>query len=258
MNKKVCDLIIIKHTPLNYNNFLLELKSLDLIENIKPGQFINVQVEDSSTTFLRRPFSVHEVDYKNNTISILVKEVGEGTSKITHSKVGDSLSVVFPLGNGFTKPLKTEKVLLIGGGVGIAPMMHFSRELKENGTEVHILLGAKTQRDHILIDEFKHHGNVYITTDDGSLGEKGFVVQHSILNGDIQFDCIYCCGPDVMMRSIAKMAKSLSVKCEVSLENMMACGFGVCLCCVTKTKEGNKCVCSDGPVFNINELEWQI
>jgi len=258
MNKTVCDLIITKHTQLNYNNFLLELKCPETIENIKPGQFINVQVKDSSKTFLRRPFSIHNVDYLQNTFLVLVKEVGEGTAKIVHSKVGDSLSVVFPLGNGFTKPHKGKKVLLIGGGVGVAPMMHLGRELKQDGCDVHILLGAKTKEDHILLDEFSRYGNVYITTDDGSLGVKGFAVQHPILDGNAKFDHIYCCGPEVMMRSIAKRAKLLNIDCEVSLENMMACGFGVCLCCVTKTKDGNKCVCSEGPVFNINELEWQI
>ncbi len=258
MNKKVCDLKITKHTQLNYNNFQLELKCSELIENIIPGQFINVLVKDSANTFLRRPFSIHDVDYEKNTITILVKEVGEGTAKISHSKVGDSLNVVFPLGNGFTIPTRVNKVLLIGGGVGIAPMMHLSRELKKSGSDVHILLGAKTKQDHILIDEFSQQAHVHITTDDGSLGTKGFVVNHSILDGEIKFDFIYCCGPEVMMQSVAKKAKSLNIECEVSLENMMACGFGVCLCCVTKTKEGNKCVCSEGPVFNINELEWQI
>ena len=168
------------------------------------------------------------------------------------------ISCLFPLGNGFTLPAKGNKVLLIGGGVGIAPMMQMGRESKEKGADVHILLGARSAKDQILVDEFKKHGTVYLTTNDGSMGIEGFVTHHPIFNANEGFSSIYCCGPDAMMHAVAKKAKQLNINCEVSLENMMACGYGVCLCCVTKTNEGNKCVCTDGPVFNINELKWQI
>ena len=98
-----------------------------------------------------------------------------------------------------------------------------------------------------------------VTTDDGSLGEKGFVTKHSILDDpEIKFDKIYTCGPEIMMKAVAKMARSKGIDCEVSLENTMACGIGACLCCVTETIDGNKCVCTEGPVFNINDLKWQI
>ena len=258
MMKKVCDLLVTKNIQLNHDNFLIELQATEPLNNINPGQFVNILVNDAPTTFLRRPFSVHDVDYKLNSFTILVKVVGEGTSRIVQTKPGDNLDVVFPLGNGFSKSNKGEKILLIGGGVGIAPMMQMARESKENGAEVHILLGARSKQDHILIDEFKQHGKIYLTTNDGTLGTKGFVIHHEIFNEKEGFDRIYCCGPDPMMHAVAQKAKQLNIDCEVSLENMMACGFGVCLCCVTKTNEGNKCVCTDGPVFNINELEWQI
>ena len=256
--KKVCDLLVMQNTQLNHDNFLIELQAPDQLDKIFPGQFVNVLVEDSPSTFLRRPFSVHDVDYEKNSFSILVKTVGEGTFKIVAVAAGDKLDVVFPLGNGFSKPSKGEKILLIGGGVGIAPMMQMARESKEIGAEVHILLGARSEADHILIGEFSQHGKVYLTTNDGSLGTEGFVTHHQIFSEKEAFNRIYCCGPDPMMHAVAKKAKSLHIECEVSLENMMACGFGVCLCCVTKTTEGNKCVCTDGPVFNINDLAWQI
>jgi dihydroorotate dehydrogenase electron transfer subunit len=258
MNKTVGDLLVTKNIQLNHDNFLLELQSDKQLENLLPGQFVNVLVNDSATTFLRRPISIHEVDYSSNSFTLLIKAVGDGTNKLVQSKAGDLLNVIYPLGNGFTRPQSGEKILLVGGGVGIAPMMHMARESKELGVEVHILLGARSKEDHILIEEFRLQGEVYLTTNDGSLGTEGFVTQHEVMDIKNDFNRIYCCGPNPMMHAVARKAKELNVDCEVSLENMMACGFGVCLCCVSKTNEGNKCVCTDGPVFNINDLEWQI
>lgn len=258
MKKKVCDLLVTKNIQLNHDNYLIELQSEEQLDNIIPGQFVNVLVRNSATTFLRRPLSIHDVNYSNQSFTLLIKTVGNGTIKMIETKVGEKMDVVFPLGNGFSRPSKDDKILLIGGGVGIAPMMQMSRESKEIGAEVHVLLGARSKDDHILIDEFQKYGTVHLTTNDGSLGVKGFVIHHEIMNDKEGFDRIYCCGPDPMMHAVAKRAKDLNVECEVSLENMMACGYGVCLCCVSKTTEGNKCVCTDGPVFNINDLEWQI
>lgn len=258
MKKKVCDLLVTKNIQLNHDNFLIELQSADKLGVIIPGQFVNVLIKDSPTTFLRRPFSIHDINYTTNSFTILVKTVGDGTHRLSEITVGNKLDVVFPLGNGFSRPNKDDLILLIGGGVGIAPMMQMARESKEIGASVHILLGARSKQDHILLEEFKQHGQVYITTNDGSMGTEGFVTNHEIFNKENGFDRIYCCGPDQMMRAVAKKAQSMNIDCEVSLENMMACGFGVCLCCVTKTTEGNKCVCTDGPVFNIKDLEWQI
>lgn len=258
MNKRVEDLEIISCSKLNYNNYLLDLKSLNVLNGINPGQFLNILVEDSPSTFLRRPFSINNVDYSNNTISILVKEVGNGTKSIVSKSKGDKLNIVFPLGNSFTLPCKGEKILLVGGGVGIAPMLFMAKVSKERGADVHILLGARSEKDHILLDEFAKYGEVYLTTDDGSLGIRGFVVDHPILNENSGINHIYCCGPEIMMKSVALKAISLNSECEVSLENLMACGFGVCLCCVTKTNDGNKCVCTEGPVFNTKDLQWEI
>ncbi len=257
MNKRVEYLEIISCTKLNYNNYLLDLKSQNKLEGISPGQFLNILVEDSPSTFLRRPFSINNVDYSNNTISILIKEVGDGTKSIVSKSKGYKLNVIFPLGNSFTLPSEGEKILLVGGGVGIAPMLFMAKASKEIGADVHILLGARSEKDHILLDEFNRYGEVYLTTDDGSLGTRGFVIDHPVLNENSGINYIYCCGPEVMMKSVASKAISLNTKCEVSLENLMACGFGVCLCCVTKTSDGNKCVCAEGPVFNINDLQWE-
>jgi dihydroorotate dehydrogenase electron transfer subunit len=125
------------------------------------------------------------------------------------------------------------------------------------GCDVTFLLGARSAKDLLLLDKFGEYGRVLVTTEDGSFGEKGFVTQHSVLRNE-KFDMVQCCGPTPMMKAVARYAREAEVTCEVSLENLMACGLGACLCCVEKTVEGNVCVCKEGPVFNIDRLLWQI
>jgi len=152
-------------------------------------------------------------------------------------------------------PSLSERVLLIGGGVGVAPLLMLGSQLKEKNIPVTFLLGARSAADLLEIDLFSQYGEVYTTTEDGSAGEKGYVTQHSILNTTV-FDRIYTCGPKLMMQAVADYAKKHGIDCEVSLENTMACGIGACLCCVEDTREGHVCVCKDGPVFNTNVLKW--
>lgn len=256
MDKSVGKFIVTKNTKLNYNNFQIDLKTDKPLEGILPGQFVNVLIEDSPSTFLRRPFSISDVDYSAHTLSLVVKIAGNGSRKLTEVEVGAIVDMIYPLGNGFTVPEVNDNYLLVGGGVGVAPLYLLSKILNNKGIKPHILLGARTQADHILIDQFKALGQVYLTTDDGSLGTKGFVINHEIWSNDLKFSNIFCCGPEPMMKAVADKAHKLAIDCELSLENMMACGFGACLCCVTKTNEGNKCVCTEGPVFNSNDLEW--
>ena len=168
------------------------------------------------------------------------------------------VNMVLPLGNTFTIPEdKASRLILIGGGVGTAPMLYLGYELKQQGYNPIFLLGARSATDILQLKEFKTLGDVFITTEDGTLGEKGYVTQHSVLIEN-KFDKIYTCGPKPMMIAIAKYAKTHNIDCEVSLENNMACGVGACLCCVEKTTEGHICVCKEGPIFNINKLLWQI
>lgn len=258
MSKKaVQDFIVIENSALNSSNFYIKLKSESKLPDLKPGQFVNIDIKNSSEVFLRRPFSIFEVDAVEQTIAIIVKILGRGSKKLTEIKVGDSCNLVFPLGNGFTIPNRGERILLVGGGSGVAPMLFLSKVCGVQPENVNLLLGAKTRDDHINVDKYAQFGNLYFATEDGSLGEKGFVTQHSVFTENLKlYDRIYACGPDAMMKAIAKEAKAAGVFCEVSLENLMACGIGVCLCCIEPTTHGNKCVCSDGPVFNINELKW--
>lgn len=246
---------------------LLRLTHSEPLPTMLPGQFVEVRVDGSPTTFLRRPISINFVDHEKNELWLLVAIVGDGTRRLAQLQAGDTLNCVLPLGNGFSMlsdatslgPGCSGKIggrLLVGGGVGVAPLLYLGAELKAQGVEPTFLLGARTAKDLLMIDEFRRYGRVFVTTEDGSEGEKGFVTQHSLLQQE-QFAMIQTCGPTPMMKAVARFAKQVGVACEVSLENLMACGLGACLCCVEKTTEGNLCVCKDGPVFNINRLLWE-
>lgn len=238
---------------------LLKLTSPDgLLPEILPGQFVEVQVTNSPSTFLRRPISVNFVDYDRNELWLLVHEVGDGTRQMARCKAGDVLNCVFPLGNGFTIPEKDgKKLLLVGGGVGTAPLLYFGKMLRDVGCEPVFLLGGRSAGDLMQLDLFEQYGRVFVTTEDGTKGEKGFVTNHSVL-GTEHFDGVATCGPKPMMVAVARWAREAGVAhCEASLENLMACGLGACLCCVEKMNNGhNVCVCKDGPVFNTEDLSW--
>ncbi len=258
MSKKfVSDFLVKDNLPLNSTNFLITLQSKERIPQFLPGQFVNVEIDNSNEIFLRRPFSVFDVNYENKTISLLVKILGRGSKKLTEIKIGDSLNVIFPLGKNFTKPDKNDKILLVGGGSGLAPMLFQAKVSGLQKENVDVIIGARSKEDHIKVDSYLEFATIHFTTEDGSLGETGFVTQHSIFNRDLNtYNKIYACGPDGMMRAVAKEASKSDIFCEVSLENLMACGFGVCLCCIEPTIKGNLCVCTEGPVFNIKDLKW--
>ncbi len=259
MKKQILDLTVRAVERINGKYVLLRLTDEQPLPEMLPGQFVEVRVDNTSDTFLRRPISINFVDREANELWLLVAVVGDGTRHIASVPVGGKLNCVFPLGNGFTMPLTSaERVLLVGGGVGVAPLLYMGAEMQRKGNTPSFLLGARSASDLLLLDYFEKYGRVYITTEDGSAGEKGFVTSHSVLSEEPKFDMIATCGPKPMMQAVARYAASEGISCEVSLENMMACGVGACLCCVEKTVEGNLCVCKDGPVFNINKLLWQI
>ena len=258
MKKYILDLTVTENTRLHANYVLIKLTQEAPLPEMLPGQFAEIRVDGSPTTFLRRPISINYVDREKNEVWFLVQLVGDGTRKLATVEKGNTVNVVLPLGNGFTMPASSDtKVLLVGGGVGTAPMLYLGEALLKQGCKPTFLLGARSQNDLLQLEEFKALGDVYTTTEDGSMGEKGYVTMHSILKAK-KFDMIYTCGPKPMMMAVTKYAKSEGIECEVSLENTMACGVGACLCCVEKTDEGHVCVCKEGPVFNIKKLLWQI
>jgi len=255
MPKRIEDFTVKENRQINKDFFIIELIGNSYMPVMKPGQFVQVKVEGSPDTFLRRPISIHDVDYDKNTIKLLIQVAGKGTERLSNLKPGEVLNLIYPLGNSFSMPAESSNILLVGGGCGVAPLLFLGKYLKSNGYNPAILLGFRNSGRVIEFDEYSRIGDVYLTTEDGSVGEKGFVTDHPVL-WDRDFDNVYCCGPSSMMKAISAYCMKKGITCEVSLENLMACGFGVCLCCVVDTVKGNLCTCIDGPVFNIKELKW--
>lgn len=260
---KYCkDLTVKSVHHINEKYVLIILTDDEQLPDMMPGQFVEVRVDGDPNTFLRRPISINDVDTDRNELHLLVAMVGSGTRQLGKLVEGMKLNVMFPLGNGFTLPTPDPHTgllshhLLVGGGVGVAPLLFLGRRIKEMGGEPTFLLGARSAADLLLIDSFEKMGRVFITTEDGSKGEKGFVTNHSILNRET-FDLISTCGPAPMMKAVSAYAEKTNITCEVSLENKMACGLGACLCCVEKTTDkGNICICTEGPVINSKRI-WQ-
>ena len=258
MRKYVLDLRVTSAVALSERYLLLTATNpAGRLPEMCPGQFAQLRVDDSRETFLRRPISLHSVDYERDELSFLIQKVGPGTASFWRKEAGSTLNAILPLGRGFTMPKSQEhRLLLVGGGVGIAPLLFMGEELRRRGVCPTFLLGARTASDLLRLDAYRALGDVYVTTEDGSEGETGFVTHHSVLRSE-RFDSIAVCGPKPMMMAMASYAKERHIPCEVSLENMMACGLGACLCCVEETVVGNVCVCKEGPVFDVERLKWK-
>ncbi|MCY6369682.1 dihydroorotate dehydrogenase electron transfer subunit [Clostridium ganghwense] len=211
----------------------------------KPGQFYMVKCWEDGP-FLPRPISVHDVE--EDGITFLYAVVGKGTKLFSKLKVNDKIQIIGPLGNGFDKEKIKGKVAVVSGGIGIAPLNYLIKELKE--CEIDLYCGF---RDEVygVGSLNKYTNNVKISTENGSVGHKGYVTE--LLKPE-EYDMVICCGPEVMMQKVAKMCLDKDVEVYVSMENRMACGIGACLVCTCKTKDGNKRTCKDGPVFNGRDL----
>lgn len=234
--------------------FVMDLRCPAPFPVFEAGQFVQVRMPQAEGVYLRRPFSVYSTDKLAGTFSILVKIVGKGTQALSLLKAGDPLDVIYPLGNSFSMP-KSGKALLVGGGVGIAPLLMQARALHEAGIAIDLVAGGRTSSDLYAPEAFDGLAGIHLCTDDGSLGHHGLVTTHPILQHHLQdYAFVYSCGPDPMMRAVARLCFPLGVRCEVSLEHLMACGFGVCLCCVASTRAGNVTTCVEGPVFDTSLL----
>ncbi|MFO7999629.1 MAG: dihydroorotate dehydrogenase electron transfer subunit [Marinilabilia sp.] len=257
MQKKYTENFTVEsNTRLTREFVVLELSHPAQLPRMYPGQFAEVRVDNSPETYLRRPISIHDVDYSCNVIKLLIQEIGAGTRQLAKTAPGETLNLIYPLGSWFSLP-DSKNVLLVGGGCGVAPLLFLGRYLKENGITPRFLLGAASEGDLVGIDACRQLGEVLTTTEDGSAGTRGFVIHHPVMKTFTpDFDWLYTCGPEPMMKVLAKYSRERDIKCQVSLENTMACGFGACLCCVTPTIDGHKCTCVDGPVFDSNYLKW--
>lgn len=213
-----------------------------------PGQFVNVELTGK---FLRRPISV--CDYDDTTMTLIYKVVGEGTEQMSHLAVGETLDLLTGLGNGFSLDVKSEKPLLVGGGVGVPPLYNLAKKLLDAGCEVTVVLGFNIAEEVFYAEEFEALGaDVIVATADGSRGVKGFVT-NAIQTGGIDFDYVYACGPMPMLRALAGV---IAVPGKFSFEERMGCGFGGCMGCTCQTKGGNKRICKEGPVLTTDEIIW--
>ena len=225
----------------------------------RPGQFISMYTNDGSK-LLPRPISICEIDTETSKLRVVYRVTAEktGTEQFSKMKAGDTLPIIGPLGNGF--PLeagKGKRAFLIGGGIGVPPILELAKQLD---CEKQIIMGYR-DADTFLKEQFEENGTVYISTEDGSVGTKGNVIDAIRENG-LQADIIYACGPTPMLRAIKQYAEENSIECYISLEERMACGIGACLACVCQSKEkdhhsnvNNKRICKDGPVFLSTEVE---
>lgn len=214
--------------------------------DIKPGQFFMLKTLDNSF-LLPRPISVN--DSCDNTVTFLYRTEGKGTTKISTLREDDELQLFGPLGNGYVIDSLNGKTAVVGGGIGIAPLLYLVKAL---GKKADVYLGFKDAENVYFVEEFKKYADkTIVVTEDGSEGEKGFVTDYISYK---DYDTVLTCGPEIMMNKIMKNCMENNVKCYVSLERRMACGMGVCLGCTVETKSGNKRACKDGPVFSSEEL----
>ena len=223
----------------------------------KPGQFISVYSNDKSRV-LPRPISICEIDREKGTLRIVYRVVGKGTEEFSKAEAGDSFEILGPLGNGFPiEEAKGKKVLMIGGGIGVPPMLQTAKEIEGEA----IIVSGYRNQDLFLKEELESAGTLFIATEDGSVGTKGNVVD-AIRENQIEADMMFACGPKPMLRALKNYALEKGIPCWISMEEKMACGVGACLACVCQSKDvdshshvHNKRICKDGPVFLSTEVE---
>ena len=230
---------------INVSNRIYKLK-VEFQGKIKPGQFFMLKTLDNSF-LLPRPISVNNTS--ESTVTFLYRTEGVGTTKISSMRKDDEIQLFGPLGNGFDITKLKGKIAVVGGGIGIAPLLYLVKVLGKNADAY---LGYKDKKNIYIADEFKKYAdNTIIVTEDGSIGEKGFITDYIDY---VKYDVVVTCGPEIMMNKIIKSSMENNVKCYVSLERRMACGMGVCLGCTVETINGNKRACKDGPIFCSEEL----
>jgi dihydroorotate dehydrogenase electron transfer subunit len=245
------------------NHYLLTLKPLDKIKKPRPGNFFMLSVNNGLDPLLKRPFSIYRS--ASGELQFIYRVVGKGTDILSKRKAGDKLEVIGPLGNNFPVKKTQKNIILIAGGLGIAPIFSLAESITPTRPPTSPLLfyGARTKREFLCMDELKSTGMDIITsTDDGTMGKKGnivnvlkkFITRNS---SHITHYSFYACGPEPMMKALSPLAEKYKLNMHVALEQNMACGLGTCLGCVVKTRTGYKRVCKEGPVFPIEEIIWE-
>lgn len=238
----------------------LTIQTKEIAAAAKAGQFVSVYSNDASK-LLPRPISLCGIDRKAGTLRLVYRVTGEhtGTEEFSRLHAGDTMKIMGPLGNGFTVE-KGKKAFLIGGGIGVPPMLQLAKEMKDAGENFQIVMGYRDAGT-FLLDEFKEQGESFVATEDGSVGTRGNVLD-AIRENHLDADVIYACGPTPMLRALKAYAEEQNMTCYVSMEERMACGIGACLACVCNSTDKdahsnvkNKRICKEGPVFNAKEVD---
>ena len=254
---------LLKKEELATGIFKFSVQADEIVKAAKPGNFIEIRVNDDIEPFLRRPISIHNMDKENGVLEFIFQEKGKGTKILSAKREGELVDIIGPLGYGTFKYSSYENLGIIGGGIGVFPLYELAKCAKNENKSVNTYLGFRNKELVVLEDEFKNvSNNLTLTTDDGSYANKGFAID--FLKKDIEdgkIDCIYACGPLPMLRAVRELALEKNIPCQISLEEKMACGLGVCLGCAVKTAESSKeapeywHVCKAGPVFEAKKVE---
>ena len=254
---------LIKKEQLKSDIFKYSVEAPDIVKDAKQGQFIEIRVSDNVEPFLRRPISIHNMDKENGILEFIFQVKGKGTKILSEKVEGDLIDIIGPLGHGTFEYNDFQNIAIIGGGIGVFPLYELAKNAKNDGKNVNIYLGFRNKDFVVLEDEFKELANkLVLTTDDGSYAEKGFAID--FLKKDVEdgkIDCIFACGPLPMLKAVRNYAIEKNIPCQISLEEKMGCGLGVCLGCAVKTAESSSekpeyvHVCKAGPVFEAKDVE---
>ena len=254
---------LIKKQEIIKDIYKFSVKAPEIVETAKPGNFIEIRVTEGIDPFLRRPISIYNLDKENGILEFIFQVKGKGTEILSKKEEGADVDIIGPLGHGTFKFEKYKNIAVIGGGIGIFPLYELSKEAKQNDIKVNCYLGFRNKNFVMLEKEFEEiTDNLTITTDDGTYKEKGFAIDYLIKDMESEkYECIYACGPLPMLKAIQKYANENNIDCQISLEEKMACGLGVCLGCAVKTAKSPKDapeywhVCKGGPVFQAKDVE---
>lgn len=250
---------VLSNEHLGRNLYLMEVESPGISAALQPGQFVHMRLPGMEGHILRRPFSVYDTRPEEGAMDILYQAVGFGSSHMAGLGAGARVSSIGPVGRGWRIPQGCRRALIVGGGVGAAPLLLHARALVSQGADVDVVLGAQTAEAMVAAERFAQATGKapVVATDDGSLGHAGFCTgpARDLLEGG-GYDHVAVCGPEPLMRIVAGMAADAGAECQVSLERRMACGVGACLSCVVDTRAGKRRCCVDGPVFDASEVVW--
>ena len=254
---------LIKKEEIIKDIYKFSVKAPEIVESAKPGNFIEIRVTEGIDPFLRRPISIYNLDKENGILEFIFQVKGKGTEILSKKEEGTDIDIIGSLGHGTFKFEKYKNIAVIGGGIGIFPLYELSKEAKQNDIKVNCYLGFRNKNFVMLEKEFEEiTDNLTITTDDGTYKEKGFAIDYLIKDMENEkYECIYACGPLPMLKAIQKYANENNINCQISLEEKMACGLGVCLGCAVKTAKSPKDapeywhVCKGGPVFQAKDVE---